>query len=62
MIVDENKREKRLSTCMGCEFHRKSFKIFGITIFKRVSQCSICKCSILGKIMWEDSKCPKGKW
>jgi len=62
MIVNEQKRNKRLGICMGCEFHTKSFSILGIKLFKRVSQCKLCKCTIVGKIMFTDSKCPEDKW
>ncbi len=44
-------REKRLVTCLSCEF-------FGSIL----RTCSICSCNVDGKTWLEKSTCPKGKW
>jgi len=62
MMIDEKTKEKRRSICQVCPYKRGNFKLFGITLFKRIPQCKVCKCSILLKSIFKDSKCPKNKW
>ena len=62
MYVNEETKQNRRAACMGCDFYRGHFKILGFTIFKRVPQCKVCKCSIILKTMFEDTNCPKNKW
>jgi len=62
MLVDEQTKENRRNICNLCPNKRGHFKLFGIVIFKRVSQCKICKCSLLLKTSMDFSKCPKGLW
>lgn len=62
MLVSEETKEKRRSICELCPEKRGHFKLFGITLFKRNSQCTICKCLISLKTTFKGSKCPKGKW
>lgn len=62
MFVSEIKRKYRRSVCNICPNKRGNFKLFGFTIFKRVDQCRICKCSLLLKTSLKDSKCPRGLW
>ena len=62
MYCSEYEIQSRRKTCKDCPFYRGHFKLFGITLFKRVPQCKICKCSILLKTMFLTSKCPIQKW
>ncbi len=62
MLASKIKVVLRNSICDSCQFKRGNFKLFGITIFKRVSQCRVCKCSLYAKTRLKDTKCPKGKW
>jgi len=62
MFCSEIKKEHRRNVCDLCPHKRGHFMLFGIVIFKRVSQCKICKCSLLLKTALEDAKCPRGKW
>ena len=39
----------RLSICNSCEY-------------RKLSNCSICGCSLLEKPKWETESCPKNKW
>ena len=62
MLVDEYEKENRRDICQKCEHKSKDFTLFGITIFKRVKQCKICKCFLEPKTKIEFAKCPKDKW
>jgi len=62
MLVDEYKKDHRRNICGTCPKKRGDFKLFGFTIFKRVEQCKVCKCSIQLKTVWEDASCPLNKW
>ena len=62
MFVNELKKAERRDICFKCPFRKKDFKILGIRIFKTLSQCNICKCSIVAKTSLKDAKCPLDKW
>ena len=55
------KKLKRLNICEGCNDKRDNFRFLW---FEKdgISQCSICKCALIDKTIWEDEQCPKGKW
>lgn len=62
IFVEKEVTKKRRAICDGCEFKRGDFKLFGITIFNRVHQCKLCKCSIYAKTLLNTSECPQSKW
>lgn len=62
IFVDKSVVRERNAICNTCEFKRGDFKLFGITIFKRLKQCKVCKCSLYAKTLLTDAKCPKNKW
>ena len=61
-IVDYNKKQFRLKVCGGCPDKRDNFRYLFLFEKKGVKQCSICKCAIDDKVIWEDEKCPKNYW
>ena len=65
MFVSDKIADKRLKICSTCEFQRKDFRIFGITILKRTPQCSLCGCpNGKGSVkIWAGfAKCDIDKW
>lgn len=61
-ILSNKEKQKRLSICNLCEYFRKDFIYLFFFKKKGVTQCSICKCSINDKVLFEKEKCPKLKW
>ena len=55
------KKLKRLNICEGCNDKRDNFRFLWFEK-EGISQCSICKCALIDKTIWEDEQCPKGKW
>ena len=60
-LASYQKKLKRLNTCEGCNDKRDNFKFLWFEK-EGISQCSICKCALIDKTIWEDEQCPKGKW
>ena len=54
-------RQVRLNICKVCPNRRADFTLF-LVKKKGVAQCSICKCALDSKVLWQDEKCPKNKW
>jgi len=62
IFVEKSVTRERKAICNKCEHKRGDFKLFGITIFKRIDQCKICKCSLYAKTLLNTSECPQNKW
>jgi len=60
-IVTNKIKKERLSICESCPNYRNDFKLLFKTK-KGVPQCSVCKCAIHSKVMWEGESCPENKW
>ena len=60
-LASYQKKLKRLNICDGCTHKKDNFRFL---FFKKegIAQCNICKCALVDKTIWEDEKCPKGKW
>ena len=61
-ICSNKKKEVRLKVCGGCPDKRDNFRYLFLFEKKGVKQCSICKCAIDDKVIWEDEQCPRQKW
>ena len=61
-IIADKPKQARLNTCNRCPKYREDFTYLLFFKKKGISQCGICKCSINDKVIWEDEKCPVGKW
>lgn len=60
-LASYQKKLKRLDICDGCNYKKDNFKFLWFEK-EGISQCNICKCALVDKTIWEDEKCPKGKW
>jgi hypothetical protein len=61
-LATELQKKVRLRLCNVCPEKRNDFIFLYFFKKKGVSQCSICKCALLDKILWNDEKCPLEKW
>ena len=61
-LTTELQKKVRLRLCNVCPEKRNDFIFLYFFKKKGVSQCSICKCALLDKILWKDEKCPLAKW
>jgi hypothetical protein len=61
-IRPQQEQEKLKKICDACPKMRSHFSLFGIRIFKRKKQCSICKCFIDSAVAVEIKHCPINKW
>ena len=61
-ILSTKEKQKRLSICNLCEYFERILHTCFSLKKKGITQCSICKCSINDKVLFEKEKCPKLKW
>jgi len=50
-IAPQPLQEERLAECKQCEF-----------FLKRTMRCGKCGCFMKAKVLFEEAKCPVGKW
>jgi hypothetical protein len=60
-LASYQKKLKRLNICEGCPDKKDNFRFLFIKK-EGIAQCGKCKCALIDKTIWEDEKCPKGKW
>ena len=60
-LASYQKKLKRLNICDGCPDKKDNFRFLFIKK-EGIAQCGKCKCALTDKTIWEDEKCPKGKW
>lgn len=61
-IRTKEEQERLKKICAACPKMRGDFSLFGIRIFKRIKQCSVCKCTIDGAVAVEKKHCPLKQW
>tara|TARA_Y100000592_G_scaffold95520_1_gene162232 strand:- start:206 stop:436 length:231 start_codon:yes stop_codon:yes gene_type:complete len=60
-LASYKKKLERLNICESCPDKKDNFKFLFIKK-EGIAQCGKCKCALIDKTIWEDEKCPKGKW
>lgn len=61
-LATPRQKKVRLRLCTVCPEKRNDFVFLYLFKKKGVSQCSICKCALDDKILWNNEKCPISKW
>lgn len=61
-LSTELTKSLRLRLCSKCPQKRNYFRYLFVFKKRGVAQCKICKCALADKVIWQDEKCPLGKW